>query len=111
MPRQHGVRMTASERTWAHLRPKMEKVLHEGNEIEIGWAVAVMTAPLTDTLWAINERPLPSRDLGSLQRHLDELRVPPGASQLVREMLQSAPREALQLQVRLVDLAMPHVAD
>jgi predicted nucleotidyltransferase len=94
---------------WRHIRPKMEAVLRGGDATEIGWAAAVMTAHLTETLWAINGRPLPSRDLGCLQRHLDDLTVPREASTLVREMLQAAPKECLRLQLRLLDLVTPYL--
>ncbi len=94
---------------WDHVRPKMEAVLRGNDATEIGWAVAVMTNPLVETLWAINERPLPSRDLGRFERHLDDLTVPDEASALVHRMLRSSPREALRLQLRLLDLAVPYL--
>jgi hypothetical protein len=92
-----------------HVRPKMEAVLCSEDATEIGWAAAVMTGPLTETIWAINGRPLPSRDLGCLQRHLDDLTVPREAPTLVREMLQTSPKECLRLQLRILDLASPYL--
>ncbi len=96
---------------WSHLQPKMDAVLRRDDAIEIGWAAAVMTSPLTDTLWAVNHRPLPSRDLGCFQRHLDDLTIPPDAPALVREMLQSSPRDALTGQLRLLELVLPHLRE
>jgi hypothetical protein len=94
---------------WGHLRPKMEAVLRRGDPVEIGWAAAAMTGRLTQTLWAASGRPLPSRDLGTFQRHLEDLTVPPDAPSLVREMLQASPEEALRLQLRLIEAVLPEL--
>ena len=94
---------------WDHMRPKMEAVLRGDDATEIGWAAAVMTGPVLETLWAVSGRPLPSRDLGCLQRHLDDLTVPREAPTLVRAMLQSCPEEGLRVQLRILDLALPHL--
>jgi hypothetical protein len=96
---------------WGHLRPKMEAVLRRGDPVEIGWAAAVMMGRLTDTLWAASGRPLPSRDLGTFQRHLGDLTVPPDAPALVRELLQAPPEAALRLQLRLLDAVFPHLQE
>ncbi len=103
--------LTHYARLWTHVRPKMVAVLRGGDATEIGWAAAVMTDPLVETLWAITGRPLPSRDLGCLQRHLDDLGMPPDAPARIRRMLGAAPAEALRLQLDLLDLAMPHLGE
>lgn len=92
-----------------HVRPKMEFVLRNGDAVEVGWAAAITTGQVTDTLWAVNHRPLPSRDLGTFQRHLEELILPAGAAEFVREMLQASPREALRIQVQLVEMCLPYL--
>jgi len=94
---------------WDHVKPKMESVLRNGDAVEIGWAAAVTTGQVTNTLWAVNDRPLPSRDLGTFQRHFDDLKVPTGAAQLVREMLQATPRDALRIQIKLIEMCMPYL--
>lgn len=94
---------------WRHLRPKMEAVLRSADATEVGWATAVMTKHLTNTLWAINGRPLPSRDLGTFQRHLGDLTVPHNAPALIRELLAASPKDGLRLQLRLLDLVMPYL--
>lgn len=102
---------THYKKFWSHLQPKMDAALRCENATEIGWAVAVMTSPLTDTLWAVNHRPLPSRDLGCFQRHLDDLTIPPDAPALVRKMLESSPRDALTRQLRLLELVLPYLRE
>lgn len=94
---------------WGHMRPKMEAVLRAGDATEIGWSAAVMTERVIKTLWAASGRPAPSLDLGTFQRHLNDLTVPPDAPALVREMLQAPPEEALRLQLRLIDAVEPHL--
>jgi hypothetical protein len=94
---------------WDHVRPKMEAVLRGGDATEIGWAAAVMTKPVIETLWAINGRPLPSLDLGCFQRNLDDLAIPRQAPALVRDLFKAAPEECLRLHLRLLDLAMPYL--
>ena len=94
---------------WNHVRPKMEAVLRCGDETEMGWSVAVMSHPVIQTLWAVNDLPLPSLDLGCLQRHLDDLAIPAEASDLIREMLQAPPEPALHLQLRILELAVPYL--
>lgn len=91
---------------WEHARPKMEAVLRTRDTTEIGWAAAVLTDPIVQTLWAINDLPLPSRDLGYLHRHLDDLKIPSDAPALIREMLEASPEPCLQRQLRILDLAM-----
>ncbi|HRW07984.1 MAG TPA: nucleotidyltransferase domain-containing protein [Caldilineaceae bacterium] len=88
---------------WSHVRPKMERVLHSGDTTEIGWSAAVMMHPIMQTVWAINNRPLPSLDLGCVQRHLNDLTLPPNAPDLIREMLQVSPESALRLQLQILD--------
>lgn len=94
---------------WGHVRPKVEFVLRNGDAVEMGWAAAVTTGQVTDTLWAVNHRPLPSRDLGTFQRHLGELILPAGAAELVREMLQASPRDALRIQLQLIEMCLPYL--
>jgi hypothetical protein len=94
---------------WEHQRPKLEALLHLGDAVEIGWAAAASTAQLTATLWAINDLPLPSRDIGAFQLHLDDLLLPVGAPQLVRDLLRAAPRVSLQLQVELIEMCLPYL--
>lgn len=94
---------------WSHVRPKMEAVLRSGDRVEIGWAASVMTDSITQTLWAVNDLPLPSRDLGQFQRHLDELIIPSDAPAIVRRMLQAPPEECLRLQLQILDGATPHL--
>lgn len=92
---------------YAFLRPKMEAVLQRGDATEIGWAAAVMTHPILQTVWAVNNLPLPSLGLGSVQRHLDDLTVPAGVSELVRKLLQESPEPSLRLQLQIVDAVTP----
>ena len=92
---------------WHHVLPKMRDVLRGGDSVEMGWSVAVMSHPLLQTLWAVNDLPLPSLDLGCLQRRLGDLTVPADVPQLVREMLQAPPQRALELQVSLLEAVAP----
>jgi predicted nucleotidyltransferase len=96
---------------WGHLRPKMEAVLRAGDATEIGWTAAVMANHIVQTLWAASGRPLPSLDLGTFRRHLDDLTVPPDAPALAREMLQAPPQESLRLQLRILDAVVPRLQE
>jgi Nucleotidyltransferase domain len=96
-------------RLWHHVRPKMLAVLSRGDPVEIGWAAAVMTNELLRTVWAASERPNPSLDLGTVQRHLDDLTVPVGAAAELRAILRAAPEESLRRQLGLIDLVLPHL--
>jgi predicted nucleotidyltransferase len=90
-------------RLWSHVRPKMRAVLGRGDPVEIGWAGAVMMDDVMRTAWAVNDRPNPSLDLGTVQRHLDDLRVPEGVSDRLRDILrQTAGSEMLGHQLSLV---------
>lgn len=95
---------------WAHVVPKMQAVRRRGDPVETGWAAAVMTNELIRTLWAANDLPNPSLDLGTCQRHLDDLKVPAGATDLLRAVLRAAPRDALRLQLALVEDVLPLLA-
>lgn len=92
---------------WSHLRPKMEAVLQSRDGTEIGWSVAVLMHPVLQTVWAVNNLPLPSLDLGCVQRHLDDLTLPNGAPELIRTMLQEPPESALRLQLQILDSVTP----
>ncbi|WP_219825592.1 nucleotidyltransferase domain-containing protein [Nonomuraea typhae] len=94
---------------WKHVRPKMLAVLQRGDPVEIGWAAAAMTNEVVRTVWAANDLPNPSLDLGTFQRHLDGLTVPPDAPDRLRDMLQAPPKQALQLQLDLITLVEPHL--
>ncbi len=94
---------------WSHLRPKMESVLQSEDATEIGWSAAIMMHPVIQTVWVINNLPLPSLDLGCVQRHLNDLTLPPQAPALIREMLQAPSESSLRLQLRLLDLVIPHL--
>jgi hypothetical protein len=96
---------------WSHIRPKMEAVLQRGDIVEIGWSAAIMTHPVLQTVWVINDLPLPSLDLGCVQRHLNDLTIPPEAPDLIRAMLQAPPESALQLQLRTLDTVMSHLKE
>jgi predicted nucleotidyltransferase len=87
---------------WRHVRPKMIAVLRRDDPVEIGWAAAAMIDDLVRTVWAANDLPNPSLDLGTFQRHLDDLTVPLGVPSRVRAILCASPVEALRLQLELV---------
>lgn len=95
---------------WTHVVPKMQAVRQRGDPVETGWAAAVMTNELIRTLWAANDLPNPSLDLGTCQRHLDDLKAPVGATDLMRAVLRAAPRDALRLQLELVADVLPLLA-
>jgi hypothetical protein len=46
----------------------MAAVLSHGDPVEVGWASAVMTNEMLRTVWAANDLPNPSLDLGTVQR-------------------------------------------
>jgi predicted nucleotidyltransferase len=96
-------------RLWHHVRPKMLAVLSHSDPVEIGWASAAMTNDLLRTVWAANELPNPSLDLGTVQRHLDDLTVPAGAAAELRAILRAPPKESLQRQLDLIDMVLPHL--
>jgi predicted nucleotidyltransferase len=94
---------------WRHVRPKMLAVLHRDDPVEIGWAAAAMTDDLVRTAWAANDLPTPSLDLGTFQRHLDDLTLPAGVADRLRELLRMPPTQALQHQLELVAALEPHL--
>lgn len=87
----------------------MLAVLSRGDPAEIGWAAAVMTNEVLRTAWAASDLPNPSLDLGTVQRHLDDLTVPPGAPARVRAILHAPPQESLRRQLDLIDALLPHL--
>ena len=87
----------------------MEAVLRARDPVEVGWAASVMTNYVVETIWAVSDLPLPSRDLGTLRRHLDDLTVPDQVPTLLRKMLQSPPTEALRLQLQILDVVAPQL--
>jgi len=95
---------------WNHVRPKIQAVLRRGDLTEIGWAAAAMTNELVRTVWAVNDLPNPSLDLGTFQRHLGDLTIPPDAADRLAAMLRASPREALQLQIELIAVLEPRLA-
>lgn len=96
-------------RLWRHVRPKMLAVLGHGDPVEIGWASAAMTNDLLRTVWAANELPNPSLDLGTVQRHLDDLTIPAGVAAELRAILRAPPKESLQRQLGLIDMVLPRL--
>ena len=98
-------------RLWRHVRPKMLAVLRHGDPVEIGWASAAMTNDLLRTVWAANDLPNPSLDLGTVQRHLDDLAIPAGAAAELRAILPAPPKESLQRQLDLIDMVLPHLGE
>jgi predicted nucleotidyltransferase len=96
---------------WHHVRPKMHAVLGHGDPVEIGWASAVMTNDLLRTVWAANELPNPSLDLGTVQRHLGDLTIPASAAAELRAILRAGPQESLQRQLDLIDAVLPHLEE
>jgi hypothetical protein len=56
-------------------------VLSQGDPVEIGWASSVVTNDVLRTVWAANDLPNPSLDLGTVQRHLDDLTIPVGVAE------------------------------
>jgi hypothetical protein len=84
-------------------------LLSRDDPVEIGWASAVMTNDLLRTVWAANDLPNPSLDLGTVQRHLDDLTIPPGAAAQLRAILRAPPKEALRRQLDLIDMVLPHL--
>ncbi len=95
---------------WAHVVPRMRAVRQRGDPVETGWAAAVMTNELIRTLWAANDLPNPSLDLGTCQRYLGDLASPAGAADLLRAVLRAAPRDALRLQLELLEDVLPLLA-
>lgn len=95
---------------WSHVYPKMRAVLRRDDPTEIGWAAAAMTTELARTVWAVNDLPNPSLDLGTFQRHLDSLTIPPDAPDRLTAILRASPRGALQLQIELIAFLEPHLA-
>ena len=91
---------------WHHLRPKMRAVLAKGDPVEIGWTAAVMANDLVRTAWAVNDLPNPSLDLGTFQRHLDDLTIPPDAPARLRRILRAPAATALRLRL---DRLEPHL--
>ena len=98
-------------RLWHHVRPKMLAVLGRGDPVEIGWAAAVMTNDLFRAVWAANDLPNPSLDLGTVQRHLDDLTIPTDAPAQISAILRAPPRESLQRQLDLIDAILPHLEE
>jgi hypothetical protein len=96
-------------RLWQHVRPKMLAVLSHGDPVEIGWASAVMTNDVLRTAWAASDLPNPSLDLGTVQRHLDDLTIPADAPAQIRAILRAPPRGSLQRQLDLIDAILPHL--
>lgn len=94
---------------WRHVRPKMLAVQRRGDPVEVGWAAAVMTNDLLRTVWAVNDLPNPSLDLGTVQRHLDDLTTPPGVADRLRVLLRSSPEEALRGHLDLLSAVEPHL--
>ncbi|MGB3442068.1 MAG: nucleotidyltransferase domain-containing protein [Actinophytocola sp.] len=95
---------------WRHVRPKMLAVHRRGDPVEVGWAAAAMTNDLLRTAWAVNDLPNPSLDLGTVQRHLDDLTIPPGIADLLRALLRSSPQEGLRAQLELLGTLEPHLS-
>lgn len=87
---------------WRHALPKLRAVLARDDPVEIGWAAAVMTNDLLRTAWVVNDLPNPSLDLGTVQRHLDDLTTPAGIATRLRTLLQSAPEPALHHHLTLI---------
>jgi predicted nucleotidyltransferase len=94
---------------WRHVRPKMLAVHRRGDAVEVGWAAAVMTNELLRTVWAVNDLPNPSLDIGAVQRHLDDLTTPPGIADRLRLILRSSPAEALREQLDVLHAVEPHL--
>ena len=95
---------------WDHVCPKMQAVLRRDDPAEIGWAAAAVTNDLVRTVWAVNDLPNPSLDLGTFQRHLGSLTIPPDAPDRLAAIVRASPREALQLQIELIAFLEPHLA-
>ena len=87
----------------------MLAVLSHGDPVETGWAAAAMTNDLLRTVWAANELPNPSLDLGTVQRHLDDLAVQPGVAAELRAILRAHPEESLQRKLSLIDMVLPYL--
>jgi predicted nucleotidyltransferase len=98
-------------RLWHHVRPKMLADLSHGDPTEIGWASAVMTNDVLRTAWAASGLPNPSLDLGTVQRHLDDLTIPADAPAQIRAILRAPPRESLQRQLDLIAAILPYLEE
>ncbi|WP_210718583.1 nucleotidyltransferase domain-containing protein [Amycolatopsis acididurans] len=96
-------------RLWRHVRPKMQAVLQRNDPVEIGWAAAAMTNDLVRTVWAANDLPNPSLDLGTFHRHLDDLTIPTDVADRLRDILRTPPTEALRQQLNLITAIEPHL--
>jgi hypothetical protein len=89
----------------------MLAVLERDDPTEIGWAAATLTNELVRTVWAANDLPNPSLDLGTFQRHLDDLTVPLDAPDRLRAILRATPRQALRLQLELIAAVESHLGE
>jgi len=97
------------KRLWHHARPKMLAALSHGDPAEIGWASAAMTNDALRTARAASDLPNPSLDLGTVQRHLDDLTIPADAPAQIRAILRASPQESLQRQLDLIDAILPYL--
>jgi hypothetical protein len=72
-----------------------------GHEIEL--------VAISQPLWAANDLPNPPLDLGTVERHLGDLRVPADATDVLRVLLTASPEEVLRQQLDLIDIIGPHL--
>jgi len=70
-----------------------------------------MTNDVLRTAWAASDLPNPSLDLGTVQRHLDDLTIPADAPARIRAILRAPPRESLQRQLDLIDAILPYLEE
>lgn len=94
---------------WRHVRPKMLAVLDRNDPVEVGWAASTMINDLVRTVWAANDLPNPSLDLGTFQRHLDDLTIPADVADRLRGILRVSPTEALRRQLELITAIERHL--
>jgi hypothetical protein len=64
-----------------------------------------------DGLGRQRDLPNPSLDLGTVQRHLDDLTIPADAPARIRAILRAPPRESLQRQLDLIDAILPYLEE
>ncbi|WP_200862854.1 nucleotidyltransferase domain-containing protein [Amycolatopsis orientalis] len=91
--------------------PESVVARRRADPVETGWAAAAMTNDLLRTAWAADNLPNPSLDLGTVQRHLDDLAVPDGVPSPIRAILRAAPKEALRRQLELITALEAHLGN
>jgi hypothetical protein len=70
-----------------------------------------MTNDVLRTAWAASDLPNTQLDLGTAQRHLNDLTIPANAPAQIRAILRAPPQESLQRQLDLIDAILPYLEE